>query len=56
MRVMIRAIALSMLLVALPGCETSDKDYQVALLGTWVSREVAQDDVIVETQVPNSAT
>jgi len=50
MRVMIRVIALSMLLVALPGCETSDKDYQVALLGTWVSREVAQDDVIVETQ------
>jgi hypothetical protein len=36
--------------LALPGCETSDKDYQVALLGTWVSREVGQDDVIVETQ------
>jgi hypothetical protein len=36
--------------LALSGCGTSDKDYQVALLGTWVSREVGQDDVIVETQ------
>ena len=36
--------------LALSGCGTSDEDYQVALLGTWVSREVGQDDVIVETQ------
>ena len=35
---------------SLAGCGTSDNDYQVALLGTWVSREVGQDDVIVETQ------
>jgi hypothetical protein len=36
--------------LALSGCGTSDKDYQVALLGTWVSREVGQDVVIVESQ------
>jgi len=47
---MMRAGVLGFLMLVLPGCSTSDTDYQVALLGTWVSREVAQDDVIVETR------
>lgn len=37
------------LMILLVGCGTSDKEYQVAVLGTWLSREVGQDDVIVET-------
>ena len=47
---MIRAIATGILAIVLGACGTSDKEYQVALLGTWFSRDVAQDDVIVETQ------
>ncbi len=46
----VRAVLVTGLLCALSACGTSDKDYQVAVLGTWTSREVAQDDVIVETQ------
>ncbi|MGD2139159.1 MAG: hypothetical protein PVH25_02085 [Burkholderiales bacterium] len=38
------------LIVMLCACGPSDKEYQVALIGTWGSREVGQDDVIVETQ------
>ena len=49
-RGIIRAIATGILAIALGACGTSDKEYQVALLGTWFSRDVAQDDVIVETQ------
>ena len=45
-----KAFASAVLLFVLGGCGPSDADYKVALLGTWVSREVAQDDVIVETQ------
>jgi hypothetical protein len=45
-----KVLFLLVVVSSLAGCGTSDNDYQVALLGTWVSREVGQDDVIVETQ------
>jgi len=45
-----KAVALTLVLCVLSACGTSDQDYQAAVLGTWASREVAQDDVIVETQ------
>lgn len=32
------------------GCGTDDRAFERALIGTWGSRDVAQDDVIVETQ------
>ncbi len=48
---MMKAFALLVLALVLNGCGTSDEDYQVAVLGTWGSREVGQDDVIVETQM-----
>lgn len=44
-----KALVAVVLVMVLSACGTSDKEYQVALLGTWGSREVAQDDVIVET-------
>lgn len=44
-----RTCSAAVLAVVLAGCAPSDKQYQAAVLGTWVSREVAQDDVIVET-------
>ena len=46
----VKAALVSVLLRFLAGCGTSDKEFQVAVLGTWASREVGQDDVIVETQ------
>lgn len=45
-----RAILFALLLCSLTACGTSDKEFQVAVLGTWASREVGQDDVIVETE------
>lgn len=44
-----KRLVLTGLLVALAGCGASDNDYERAVLGTWASRDVAQDDVIVET-------
>lgn len=34
----------------LAGCGASDNDFAKAVVGTWGSRDVAPDDVIVETQ------
>ena len=49
-----RAIATGAVLMcagfALSGCGASDDQYARVLVGTWGSREVAPDDVIVETQ------
>ena len=49
-----RAIATGVVLMcagfALSGCGASDDQYARVLVGTWGSREVAPDDVIVETQ------
>ena len=36
--------------LALPGCGASDDQFAKVVVGTWGSREVAPDDVIVETQ------
>ena len=38
------------ILVLLGGCGASDDDFAKVVVGTWGSREVAPDDVIVETQ------
>ena len=46
----VKRVLSSLLLCLLAACGTSDKEFQVAVLGTWASREVGQDDVIVETQ------
>lgn len=49
-----RAIAAIFVLMcagfALSGCGASDDQYAKVVVGTWGSREVAPDDVIVETQ------
>lgn len=45
-----KVLFLTVVVLTLSACGTSDDDYQAAALGTWASREVAQDDVIVETQ------
>ena len=45
-----KVVILALILCGLCACGTSDKDYQAAVLGTWASREVGQDDVIVETR------
>ena len=45
-----RAILFALPLVLLGGCNASDQDFAKAVVGTWGSREVAPDDVIVETQ------
>ena len=35
---------------ALPGCADNDREFTRAAIGTWGSKEVAQDDVVVETE------
>jgi hypothetical protein len=49
-----RTIAAGLVLMcagfALSGCGASDDQYAKVLVGTWGSREMAPDDVIVETQ------
>lgn len=45
-----KALALAVLALLSSACGPTDNAYQAAVLGTWGSREVAQDDVIVETQ------
>jgi hypothetical protein len=39
-----------LLAALLGGCGTSDDDFAKVLVGTWGSRQVAPDDVIVETE------
>ncbi len=45
-----KALVLTVLALMLSACAPTDNAYQAAVLGTWASRDVAQDDVIVETQ------
>lgn len=47
-----RFFAVALLLSALVtgGCGTDDRAFERALIGTWGSKDVAKDDVIVETQ------
>lgn len=45
-----KAIVVSALCALLSGCGASDDKLAKAAVGTWGSREVAPDDVIVETE------
>ncbi len=45
-----RSVAASCLLALLAGCGGADDRIAKAVVGTWGSRDVAPDDVIVETQ------
>jgi hypothetical protein len=46
-----RALAASCCFALLAGCGVSDDDIAKAAVGTWTSRDVAPDDVIVETRM-----
>lgn len=46
----VRAILFAFVVVLFGGCGASDDDFAKVVVGTWGSREVAPDDVIVETQ------
>jgi hypothetical protein len=46
----VRGVVCAAILVLLGGCGASDDDFAKVVVGTWGSREVAPDDVIVETQ------
>ena len=46
----VRIIFFALVAALLGGCGASDDEFAKALVGTWGSREVASDDVIVETQ------
>ena len=45
-----RGILFASVVAALGGCAASDDDFAKVVVGTWGSREVAPDDVIVETR------
>jgi len=46
----LRAIVFACVVALLGGCGASDDDFAKVVVGTWGSREVAPDDVIVETR------
>jgi hypothetical protein len=50
MRVARWVAALLFGIALLLGCGNNDRDFQRAVIGTWGSRDVAQDDVIVDTE------
>ena len=43
-------LALIAVASAVAACGNDDRDYTRAVIGTWGSKEVAQDDVVVETE------
>jgi hypothetical protein len=45
-----RTLLVACIVIVLGGCGASDDDFAKVLVGTWGSREVAPDDVIVETR------
>ncbi len=47
---LISGVACAAILGLLGGCGASDDDFAKVVVGVWGSREVAPDDVIVETQ------
>ena len=47
---LVRGVTYAAILGLLGGCGASDDDFAKVVVGTWGSREVAPDDVIVETQ------
>jgi len=46
----VRATLLALIVATFGGCGASDDDFAKVVVGTWGSREVAPDDVIVETR------
>jgi hypothetical protein len=46
----VRTLLLACIVIVLGGCGASDDDFAKVVVGTWGSREVAPDDVIVETR------
>lgn len=50
LRAAARAILMACVLGVLGACGASDDDFAKVVVGTWGSREVAPDDVIVENQ------
>ena len=46
----VRALLFACVVALLGGCGASDDDFAKVVVGTWGSRDVAPDDVIVETQ------
>ena len=46
----VEAVLFGFVVAALGGCGASDEDFAKVVVGTWGSREVAPDDVIVESQ------
>ncbi len=46
----VRGVVYAAILVLPGGCGAPDDDFAKVVVGTWGSREVAPDDVIVETQ------
>ena len=46
----VRALLFAFSAALLGGCGASDDDFAKVVVGTWGSRDVAPDDVIVETQ------
>ena len=47
---LVRGVVCAAFFGLLGGCGASDDDFAKVVVGTWGSREVAPDDVIVETQ------
>ena len=47
---LVRGLVCAAIFVLLGGCGATDDDFAKVLVGTWGTREVAPDDVIVETR------
>ena len=45
-----RRLATAGVVLALVACGVKDRDYERAVIGTWGSRDVGKDDVIIETE------
>lgn len=45
-----RLLLIALVTAMLAGCADSDREFTRAAIGTWGSKEVAQDDVVVETE------
>jgi hypothetical protein len=45
-----RLLLAALAALALSGCPDHDREFTRAAIGTWGSKEVAQDDVVVETE------
>lgn len=46
----VHMIAAAGIALSLSGCGVKDREFERAIIGTWGSREVGKDDVIIETE------